>query len=103
MAEKTCPECNGEGVVDQGTEDEGAARRATELVLSPMTGKRQMRYGVRIPIWGADGLVFRLAVGTQSWITRLGEEGSAHRRPCPSRPPTGRTDRPFSVHLHPGF
>lgn len=22
MADKTCPECNGEGVVDQGTEDE---------------------------------------------------------------------------------
>jgi hypothetical protein len=22
MTEKTCPECNGEGVVDQGTEDE---------------------------------------------------------------------------------
>ena len=22
MAEKICPECNGEGVVDQGTEDE---------------------------------------------------------------------------------
>jgi DnaJ-class molecular chaperone len=23
MAEKTCPECDGEGVVDEGTEDEG--------------------------------------------------------------------------------
>jgi hypothetical protein len=45
MTEKICPECNGEGVVDQGTEDE---RR--DLELSPMTDKTPKRYGIHSQI-----------------------------------------------------
>ena len=34
---KTCPDCNGDGVVDKDTDDELNARRAVALVLYLMT------------------------------------------------------------------
>jgi hypothetical protein len=40
MTEKICPECNGDGFVDQGTEDERRCRRATDLASIRMDTSR---------------------------------------------------------------
>jgi hypothetical protein len=54
MTGKVCPECNGEGVVDQDTEDERrcVARLATDLALSPMTAR--VRRGLEYTIASGD-------------------------------------------------
>jgi DnaJ-class molecular chaperone len=38
MTEKICPECNGEGVVDQGTEDEGRCPTCNGSGIVPHDG-----------------------------------------------------------------
>jgi DnaJ-class molecular chaperone len=39
MTEKICPECNGEGVVDQGTEDEGRCPTCNGTGVVPDDGQ----------------------------------------------------------------
>jgi len=49
MTEKICPECNGEGVVDQGTEDERRCPTCNGSGVVPDDGQDPTRYGIRIP------------------------------------------------------
>jgi DnaJ-class molecular chaperone len=57
MVEKTCPECNGEGVVDQGTEDEERCPTCNGTGVVPDDGQGSEEVWNSIPIWGDDGLV----------------------------------------------
>jgi hypothetical protein len=46
MTEKICPECNGEGVVDQGTEDRSSSVNRSIAFLSGSHAPRAL-----LPIW----------------------------------------------------
>jgi hypothetical protein len=49
MTEKICPECNGEGVVDQGTEDESRCPTCNGSGIVPMPSRSPKRCGIRSP------------------------------------------------------
>jgi DnaJ-class molecular chaperone len=57
MAEKTCPECNGEGVVDQGTEDEERCPTCNGTGVVPDDGQGSEEVWSTHPDRGDDGLV----------------------------------------------
>ena len=55
MTEKICPECNGEGIVDQGTEDEGRCPTCNGSGIVPDDGQRSEEVWNTHPEPGDDG------------------------------------------------
>jgi RecJ-like exonuclease len=66
MTEKICPECNGEGIVDQGTEDES-----------------------RCPTCNGSGIVPDDGDADEVWNTHQAQ-AKCHRRTAVRRSPLGR-------------
>jgi DnaJ-class molecular chaperone len=55
MTEKICPECNGEGVVDQGTEDESRCPTCNGSGVVPDDGQDSEEVWNTLPQRGDDG------------------------------------------------
>jgi hypothetical protein len=93
MAEKICPECNGEGVVDQGTEDERRCPTCNGSGIVPDDGQRSEE------VWNTH------PAGDDGELANRRSDQEASMKPNKASPAAAAAMREFldGIHSHAHF